>query len=165
MTTVESIAEIVELLHREALCLDEQRWDDWLRLYTQDVEFWVPAWKSEHKTTEYPSREISLIYLTSRSRLEERIQRIRSGRSAAALVLPRTAHTISNVLVGGNDDGPTVNCLCITHIYDPKRHKEFRTIARHELRLVRVEAEWRICAKKVIVLNDNLPTKLEFYML
>lgn len=157
--------EIVELLHREALCLDEQRWDDWLALYADDVEFWVPAWKSEHAPTGDPRREISLMYMNSRTRLEERIGRIRSGRSAASLVLPRTAHAISNVLVvGGTGEALDVRCLCITHMYDPKRAVEFRTVARYELRLVRSGSDWRIGAKKVIVLNDNLPTKLEFYM-
>jgi len=160
-------SEIAELLYREALCLDEQRWDDWLRFYTEDVEYWVPAWKSEHEPTGDPRREISLIYITSRSRLEERIARMRSGKSAASLVLPRTAHAISNVLASGDaEDGDLgVRCLCVTHIYDPKRRSEFRTVTRHELRLVRRESAWRIGAKKVVLLNDNLPTKLEFYML
>ncbi len=160
-------SEAVDLLHLEALCLDEQRWDDWLALYTEDVEFWVPAWKSEHQTTADPHAEISLIYLTSRLRLQERIDRLRSGKSAAALVLPRTAHAISNVLVetGESADRVNVRCLCITHIYDPKRRRELQTTARYELGLVQQEGDWRISAKKVIILNDNLPTKLEFYML
>ena len=167
MTSAGALPEVTELLYREALCLDEQRWDDWLALYTEDVEYWVPAWKGEHEPTGDPQREVSLIYLTSRSRLEERIARIRSGRSAASLVLPRTAHAISNVLVGEDegDDGLVATCLCVTHIYDPKRRGEFRTIARHALRLVRRDDGWRIRAKKVVVINDNLPTKLDFYML
>ena len=157
---------IVELLHREALCLDEQRWDDWLDLCTEDVAFWAPAWKSEHEPTEDPRREISLLYLSPRARLAERIARLRSGRSAASIVLPRTAHAISNVLVeGAGDAAAEVRCLCITHLYDPKRRSESRTIARYRHRLVRSGDGWRIRAKTVIVLNDNLPAKLEFYMM
>lgn len=159
-------AEVVALLHREALHLDEQRWDDWLALYTEDVEYWVPAWKGEHEQTADPRREISLIYLNSRARLEERVWRIRSGRSAANLVLPRTAHAISNVLIESETaETADVRCLCITHIYDPKRRSEYRTVARHALGLVRLGEDWRIRSKKVVVLNDNLRTKLDFYML
>ena len=166
MTAGDGHAEVVALLHREALYLDEQRWDDWLALYADDVEYWVPAWKSEHEATTDPRREISLIYLNSRARLEERIARIRSGRSAANLVLPRTAHAISNVLIGTETaETVDVRCLCITHIYDPKRRQEYRTVARHTLGLVRLGEEWRIRSKKVVVLNDNLRTKLDFYML
>ncbi len=166
MTNGQLRAEAEQLLYHEALCLDEQRWDDWLQLYTKDVEFWVPAWKSEHEPTGDPSREISLIYLTSRSRLEERIARIRSGRSAAALVLPRTAHAVSNVIVEAGEDGAIdVRCVCITHIYDPKRRGELRTVTRQQLQLVRIAQAWRIRAKKILILNDTLPTKLDFYML
>ena len=166
MTAGDGHAEVVALLHREALFLDEQRWDEWLALYTEDVEYWVPAWKGEHEATADPRREISLIYLNSRARLEERIGRIRSGRSAANLVLPRTAHAISNVLIENETAGTVdVRCVCITHIYDPKRRSEFRTVARNALGLVRVGEEWRIRSKKVLVLNDNLRTKLDFYML
>ena len=166
MTVEGRHAEVEALLHREALCLDEQRWDDWLALYTEDVEYWVPAWKSEHEQTADPRREISLIYLNSRARLEERIWRIRSGRSAANLVLPRTAHAISNVLIE-RETAETVDlrCLCVTHIYDPKRRTEYRTVARHALGLVRPGEDWRIRSKTVVVLNDNLRTKLDFYML
>ena len=70
--TPEGRYEVENLLYREALCLDEQRWDDWLALYPEEIEFWVPAWKNERETTADPKTEISLIYLSSRTRLEER---------------------------------------------------------------------------------------------
>jgi len=167
MSGPESMSEATELLYREALCLDEQRWDNWLDLMTEDVEYWVPAWKTEHEPTDNPASEISLIYLTARVRLEERVTRIRSGRSAASLVLPRTAHAISNVLVedGARADELLVNCVCVTHIYDPKRRRENQSNCRYTVRLVRENNIWKIAAKKIILLNDNLPTKLEFYML
>ena len=74
-----------DLLYREALFLDTQRWDEWLDLYTSDCEYWVPAWKSAHQVTEDPKREISLIYYASRAGLEDRVWRVRSGRSVAAV--------------------------------------------------------------------------------
>jgi len=42
-----SLAAGVELVHREARLLDEQRWDDWLALYAEDCEYWMPAWKAD----------------------------------------------------------------------------------------------------------------------
>ena len=47
-------AEATELLYREAHYLDTQRWDDWLALYREDAEFWMPAWKDAHALTESP---------------------------------------------------------------------------------------------------------------
>ena len=43
MTAGDDYAEFAALPHREALFLDEQRWDDWLALYAEDVEYWAPA--------------------------------------------------------------------------------------------------------------------------
>ena len=65
-------------------------WDDWLALYTEDAEFWVPTWRDEHQLTEDPARELSFIYLQGRALLAERVFRITSGRSAASTPLPRT---------------------------------------------------------------------------
>ena len=157
-------SDITELLYHEALYLDQQRWDDWLALYTDEIEFWAPAWKGAHRPTDDPTSEISLIYLTSKKRLEERVLRIRSGKSAAALVMPRTAHSITNILI--DDDQPLiVRSLCVTHIYDPKRRHAYQTTARYTHRLIDDGGGLRIQGKKIIVLNDQLPSKLDFYTL
>jgi len=166
MSSSDTTAEITELLVREGMLLDEQRWEDWLALYTDQTEYWVPSWKSEYEPTDDPHGEISLIYLTSKTRLAERIQRIRSGKSAATLVIPRTVHTISNILVeDAKDDEAIVRCSAVTHMFDPKRRQEQQSFCRYQMKLVKESGGWKIAAKKIILINDNLPTKLEFYML
>ena len=54
------------LLYREARCLDERRWEDWLNLYREDAIFWAPTWKDEETAAEDPFTELSLIYANSR---------------------------------------------------------------------------------------------------
>ena len=85
-------AEAEDVLFREAYYLDGRKWDDWLELFTEDCEYWVPSWKDEHQVTEDPKREISLIYYGGRFGLEDRVWRIRSGQSIASTPLPRTTH-------------------------------------------------------------------------
>ena len=79
----------VELLEREAICLDEQRWDDWLALFTADCEYWIPTWRHDETLTADPRKELSHVYYANRAGLEDRIVRIRSGRSPAST--PRSA--------------------------------------------------------------------------
>ncbi len=167
MSNHDKIDAVVDLLYREARCLDRQCWADWLDLYVDNPVFWVPAWKSEHEPTSDPRREVSLIYLNSRTRLEERVSRILSGKSAAALVLPRTAHVLSNVEIElEGDERASVLCNCITHLYDPKRQRQYQSICRYDMAIVfEEEKKARIAAKKIILLNDNLPAKLDFYMI
>ena len=87
-----------EVLQREGIYLDEQRWDEWIALFAPDCEYWVPAWLSEGTLATDPQREMSHIYYANRQGLEDRIVRIRSGRSPASTPMPRTAHLVTGVL-------------------------------------------------------------------
>ena len=154
-----------ELLYREAHFLDERRWDDWLALYHEEAEFWVPAWKDEDEATSDPENEISLIYISSRFQLEERVSRVRSGRSAASSPLPRTAHVVSNIMVQPDEpDGTlTVRSIATAHNFDVKRREQHVFFSRCEHRLQRGDGEWRIRKKKLVLLNDYIPMVVDFY--
>ena len=79
-----SLAAGIELVHREARLLDERRWDEWLALFVEDCEYWMPAWKADGTPTTNPQAELSHIYYASRAGLEDRVVRIRSGKSPAS---------------------------------------------------------------------------------
>ena len=117
-----ALAEAAALLTLEAMLLDEQDWDAWLALYVEDAEFWMPAWKSETEPTGDPQRELSLIYYASRAGLEERVQRIRSGKSVASTPLRRTAHMMGNVLLESEGGGMlSVKSSFSVHVYDTRQ--------------------------------------------
>jgi len=166
MTVAAELTEIAtDLLYREALYLDERRWDEWLALYDSPLEFWVPAWKSEDEPTRDPESEVSLLYLTTHLELEERVARVRSGRSAASTPLPRTAHAVANILVepDAEADALAVRSIATTHIYNVKRREPYLVFARNQYLLVETATEWRIRRKKVLLLNDYIPTMMDFY--
>ena len=160
---LQSIAQ--DVLYREAFFLDERRWDDWLSLYNKDAEYWIPAWKNEDEITNDPNSEISLIYIDTRRSLEERVERARSGRSAASKVLPRTAHLVANVLLDkiSTSKRIVVNSNCTTQIFDPKRCQAHQSFARYCHELVFGRESWVISKKKIMLLNDTLPAMLDFY--
>ncbi|MFM0336776.1 aromatic-ring-hydroxylating dioxygenase subunit beta [Paraburkholderia fungorum] len=171
------LPEITQFLYAEALALDERRWDDWLALYREDCEYWVPAWKSEDEQTSNPRRELSLIYYAHRAGLEDRVWRVKSGRSVASAVLPRTQHLIANpriVEADGTVEGETgdpgvqtlhVACEWTTHQYQPKDHSVEIFFGRYRQTLVRDGATWRIARKRIVLLNDYLPARIDFYSL
>jgi benzoate/toluate 1,2-dioxygenase beta subunit len=153
-----------ELLAREGLYLDEQRWDEWLDLYAEDAVFWMPAWTGPHELTTSPDTQLSLIYCDSRKRLEDRVWRVRSELSVASRPLPRTVHSVSNVLVvddaGGRLD---VRASWTVHIYDTARTKQDVTFGRYQYELRTVEGALRIGRKKIILAADRIATMLDFY--
>ncbi|HUB96226.1 MAG TPA: aromatic-ring-hydroxylating dioxygenase subunit beta [Stellaceae bacterium] len=162
--TVEASAFAAEFLYREALYLDRRQWDAWLALYHEDAEFWVPAWKNEEEPTADPATEISLLYTSKRSELEDRVWRVRSGRSIASVPLPRTAHNVTNVLaLEGRDGTLEVTSNWTIEVFNVKRRDEHVFYTRCEHLLVRAEQGWRIRRRKAILLNDTLPTMMDFY--
>lgn len=153
-----------DLLFMEADALDTQNWDGWLNLYCEDVSFWVPTWITEHKQGTDPETEVSMIYHVGRSELEERVSRIRSRKSVTALPLPRTVHMFSNILVRETTDSSiTFQCNGQTSIYDVRLGVLHQFIARYRYVLRRDDGQWRIASKFVTVINDRVPTVLDFY--
>lgn len=164
MTSPLSHVEAEALLYREAALLDEGAWDDWLALYTEDAVFWVPAWRDELTPTADPDSELSLIYYEGRRGLEDRVVRARSGQSVASHPRPRCAHMISNVrLVEGDADTAEIASNFAVFLHDVRAERTHTFFGRYRHTLRREAGEWRIARKHILLLNDTIPTVVDFY--
>ncbi|MGH7035330.1 MAG: aromatic-ring-hydroxylating dioxygenase subunit beta [Stellaceae bacterium] len=157
----------IELLHREAAYLDEQRWDEWLALFAPDCEFWVPTWTGEGRLTTNPQTELSLMYFAGRGGIEDRIVRIRSGRSPAALPLPRTTHMVGNILPL---EPPQAGRLRLRsswtcHAFFPLLNATHTFFGRAEYELTLHGGAWLIGKKKTVLENDRIPMAIDIYCL
>ncbi len=167
---VQLAATASELLCREAHFLDTRQWDAWLALYAEQCEFWVPSWKTEDLPAGDPQTELSLIYYPSRAGLEDRVWRVKSGRSIASRPLPRTQHQVTNVRVVSALPEADPQELRIEYEWCVNQfaHKiaEVQVFFGHaEATLAWQDGAWRIARKKVLLLNDYIPAKLDFYSL
>lgn len=153
-------------LYREARLLDRGEWADWVAMYREDAVYWVPAWLDEYETTSDPNTQCSLLYHDRRRGLEERIARIESRKSITALPLPRTVHQIGNVEASESAPGEiTCHSVFSVHVYDPRVAKEHVRHGRYEHRLTQEGGEWKIARKVITLVNDRVPTLLDFYSL
>lgn len=154
------------LLYKEARLLDERRWDEWLALYCEDCEYWVPSWRNDEEATEDPRRELSLIYYANRSGLEDRIFRIRSRRSLASALLPRTCHSLSNIeLLEEEGERLVLRANWTVHRFLPRERSSEVFFGSYTYGLRRVDAGWRIARKKILLLNDYLPGQIDLHSL
>ena len=158
---------LVDVLFREGHYLDSRNWQAWLDLYTEDAVFWLPAWRSENELCGSPDSELSLIYYEGRGGLTDRVWRATSGLSVASTPLARTAHTISNVILreADTEDEAKLAASWSTHVYDPKTHRQQTFFGLYEHDLHRGPEGWRISRKKILLMNDRIPTSLDFYCL
>ncbi len=151
-------------IFREARLLDLGEWDDWVAMYRDDAVYWVPAWLDEHEITSNPDTQVSLLYHDARRGLEERIARIESRKSITALPLPRTVHQISNLEATETAPGEiTCHSVFAVHVYDPRVAKEHVRHGRYRHTLKRDGEDWKIARKVITLVNDRVPTVLDFY--
>ncbi|HVZ46548.1 MAG TPA: aromatic-ring-hydroxylating dioxygenase subunit beta [Ramlibacter sp.] len=155
--------QVEALLLREAECLDERLWDEWLALFSPSVEYWVPAWDGEVPTSD-PGNELSLIYYDSRSGLEDRVFRIRSKRSVASHPLPRTCHFVTNIRCLVDADGCAAKANW--RVCSWRNGKQVEFWGRYEYALERGgEYGWLIRRKKILLMNDVVPGVLDIYLI
>ncbi len=162
----DAVAIATEVIVLEGSYLDRKQWKEWLQLYSEDVVYWVPAWRSEYEETDDPNTQVSVIYHDSRVGLEERVTRIESRKSVTAMPLPRTVHYVSNV-IGSIKDQETIEAQMnwMVQIYDPRTANEHRNFGWSEVQIKNCGERWKISQKTIHLQNDRLPPVMDFYLL
>lgn len=153
--------DIEQFLYNVSEACDSQDWDRYLDYFTEESVFHIPQWKSEHEYTTDPKREMSLMYYSNRGGLEDRVFRIRTGKSAASTPMPRTLHSINNVRYVENEGIFTVSVNWVTHYYRFGQMGIFFGTASYTL--LKIDGQWKIQGKHVILLNDKIDSVLDFY--
>lgn len=155
------------LVCREAHYLDRRMWDEWLELYDEDAQYWVPTWTDENVPASDPETQVALIYHTGRAALEDRVWRVRSERSAASVPLPRTAHVVGTVLVGPSSGADLVaaHASWSCHVFHPRRKQQHVFFGHYEYTLRHAGGALSIASKRILLLNDYIPAMIDFYCL
>jgi benzoate/toluate 1,2-dioxygenase beta subunit len=155
-------AEVEAFLYREARLLDDRQWDEWVALYSPQVEYWMPAWDDDDQLVDDPQQHISLIYYPNRDGLEDRVFRIKTERSGASTPEPRTSHNISNVEVTAERDGELdvrFNWFTLSH-----RYKDTLTFFGTSYYSLDVRGPSPLITRKKIVLkNDYIRQIIDVY--
>jgi benzoate/toluate 1,2-dioxygenase beta subunit len=157
------LREIEEFLYREAMLLDEKRWQEWLALYTEDCFYWVPSVVGQKD----PVNTVSL-YAEERMRMEMRVIRITHPRAFSQDFPTRMSHLVGNVMLdpdGAQADGgmsPKADLVVRSSVHILEFRKEeqrlFGGTQRHWLR--RVGGEWKIAMKRIDLLNCDAPMEV-----
>lgn len=155
--------EIPEFIQLEAQLLDEQRWDEWLELYHPQCEYWVPMWHDDGEPTRDPRTELSLIYYASRSGLEDRVFRLKSGRSSASVPLFRTCHMRSAALVAHEGELLAARLNWTTHCF--RLGEVVSYFGRKTLWIAAEGGRLRIMKAHTLVCNDRIDHVLDIYQL
>lgn len=153
-----TIAE--RLIAAEARALDAARWDEWLELFCEDSQYWIPAWDDDGGLSVDPLTDVSLVYYDRRAGLEERAFRLTAGRSAASRPLARTTHFSWLVHAELVTEGiiAAETSWRVDFNRDGFIDANFGRAWYH----LRLDGEaWRIASKKIELHNDTIDTVLD----
>ena len=148
-----AVGELERFLFYEARLLDEQRWEEWERLYGDDGEYWVPAAPRQPD----PRDHVSLIYETGLLRAV-RVKRFRHPNAFSLQPRPRSAHLIGNVMFDGLEEGSgaiLVNSKFIMLQFRRETQDVFGGAYTHKLK--RVADGFQILHKRVDLINCDAP--------
>jgi benzoate/toluate 1,2-dioxygenase subunit beta len=140
---------IEDFLSFEARLMDEGRYREWLDLWTEDAQYWVPCNDDDID----PSRQVSIIY-DDRDRLNQRIERLLSGSVLSQQPRPRMRRVISNIDVparSGTEVMVESNFILGIARGGTKQLWVGRSI--HQLRVT--ESSFKIARKKVLLIDND----------
>lgn len=167
------IRDIEQFLYREARLLDERRFHDWLRLFTEDVHYRMAA-----RSNRYPRSSKAIAALDADRVAEEdmageeelglfdedirtltaRVARLDTGMAWAEDPPSRTRHLITNIEIASDasESELTVHSNFIVYRSRGETEQDFYVGARQD-RLRRVDGTWKI-ANRRMVLDQNVLT-------
>jgi benzoate/toluate 1,2-dioxygenase beta subunit len=141
-----------QFLYHEARLLDEQRWEEWNALFSDDGVYWAPASPGQPD----PTHHVSLIYENALLRAV-RIKRFRHPNAFSLQPKPRTVHIVTNVILDNTgDDG-----ICIVNsrfqMLQYRREKQDLFAGSYTHHLRSTPEGYRIVLKKVELVNCDAP--------
>lgn len=143
---------IEQFLYREARFADENRYDDWADLWTDDAIYWIPANIDDYD----PHTHISIIYDT-RERLQDRIDRLKSGDAWAQEPKSRLRRLISNIETNKITEKGDFEVYSNFVLGELRRGIQTTYFAQQIHHLRQTADGLKIAFKKVMLINNNEP--------
>jgi len=147
-------SEAEKLLYREARLMDEHQYDEWLSLWTKDAFYWVPC---NHQQDEFEDTA-SIIY-DRRTRLKDRVARLKSGDVLAQDPKPPMRRVLSNVEIDGGKGDEIVTSSNFV-LVQARGTSQIIWCGRSIHTLRSEDGTLRIAKKKVLLVNSEqeMPT-------
>jgi 3-phenylpropionate/cinnamic acid dioxygenase small subunit len=165
--------ELEDFFALESDLLDERRFEEWLDLLTDDVQYRVPIARnvhSAHAATEYLTERLDVSWMDEgKETLTHRVEQMRTGMHWAEEPVSRTSHLYTNLRVAesGSEAGQqTATTRLKFLVYRNRlRSEEDFMVGKRLDDLVRTDDGWRVRRRVVmldqtVLLSNNLTTFL-----
>jgi len=141
---------VEDFLYLEARLADENRYDEWAALWTEDALYWVPANMDDYD----PRQHLSIIY-DDREGIQDRVDRLKSGAAWAQEPRSRMRRVVSNFEIEPPDAGGDITVASNFVLGELRRGLQAAYFARQIHRLRPSPAGFKLAYKKVMLINNN----------
>jgi len=145
----ELLTEIEQFLYREARLQDDHEYDAWEALWTDDAIYWIPANGDDID----PTTQMSIIF-DNRSRIALRVKQFHTGKRHSQTPPSRLRRLISNVELL-SEDGDEVVVGANFVVYESRERGVNPWAGRYEYTLRRVDGDFKMARKKVILVDND----------
>jgi benzoate/toluate 1,2-dioxygenase beta subunit len=146
------VNEIEQFLFREARLADDGDYDGWESLWTDDGVYWIPANGDDID----PERQMSIVY-DNRSRISLRVRQLKHDKRHSQNPRSRLRRLLANIeLLEEDADGDSIVGANFI-VYESRDRGTTIWGGRNEYRLRRVDGEWRMARKKVMLVDNDRP--------
>ncbi|QTI69044.1 aromatic-ring-hydroxylating dioxygenase subunit beta [Gordonia polyisoprenivorans] len=148
--------DVAQFLFREARLADENDYDNWEALWTDDALYWVPSGGADVD----PRTHVAVIY-DNRNRISTRMKQVKTGKRYAQSPPSDLRRIIGNIeLLGGRqngDGGIDLEVGANFLAYESRMRENQLWGGRTTYRLRRVGGEIRLVYKKVVLVDNEKP--------
>jgi benzoate/toluate 1,2-dioxygenase beta subunit len=148
--------EVEQFLYREARYADENDYDAWEALWTDDALYWVPAGGADID----PEHQMSIIY-DNRARIATRLKQVRTGRRYAQAPPSNLRRLLSNIeFLGGRTNAEGAVDLEVAAnflVLESRARGNNLWGGRTTYRLRRSDGTLRLAYKKVVLVDNDKP--------
>jgi ethylbenzene dioxygenase subunit beta len=159
----EIVYEIEQFLFREVRLLEEERYDEWLGLMTDDIHYWMPGIQARYrkdKAARYSHSRMAL-FDDDLFNLRRRVTRAVQETAWAEDPPTRTCYMVSNIEVEpiGRTDEFNVNSV-ILNVRGRNETEEDWLLARRKDRLRRIgDGSFRLAKREIYITQSVLLAK------
>ena len=94
--------DVEQFLYHEADLIDERRFDEWLTLLADDLEYWMPVRSTRalgDEANEFAKPGESAFFDDDKDSMEQRVRKLHTGYAWAEDPPSRTRHVVANVRI------------------------------------------------------------------
>jgi 3-phenylpropionate/cinnamic acid dioxygenase small subunit len=155
--------EVEDFLYREAELLDERRYEEWLDLFTDDLHYFMPMRRNvpaDEIDREFTREGLDVNWFDEgKDTLTRRVRQIRTGVHWAEQPPSRICHMVSNVQIL-HASPAEVGVKSRFLLYRNRVETETDIlVGKREDVLRRVDGDWRIARRKIILDQNVLLAK------